>query len=243
MPRVPSLTRVPQDVRQGPRRPARRTGTGRPARARLAAAPAGVLATLALLAAGCSSGPGDGSGARADAPPSTSAASAGSAGSPAADGSGGTRPSAPPAADPARVTIPSLGVDSSLMALGLNQDGTVEVPPADQGMTAGWYTGGAVPGQPGAAVIIGHNSTHLGRAVFHDLKKIRKGADIAVRDTGGATAHFTVTGTETVDKKAFPSQKVYGPTAARALRLITCDGAFDAQGHPVDNLIVYATRS
>ncbi|MEV0574902.1 class F sortase [Streptomyces sp. NPDC050392] len=143
---------------------------------------------------------------------------------------------------PVHVSIPSLGVDSAVMRLGLNADGTVEVPPAEKGMTAGWYTGGAVPGEPGPAVLIGHNDTRFGRAVFHDLKNITKGADIAVRDDAGTEIHFTVTGRETADKKAFPTARVYGPTDDRALRLITCDGAFDAQGHPVDNLIVYAKR-
>ncbi|MFF5933139.1 class F sortase [Streptomyces sp. NPDC012508] len=141
---------------------------------------------------------------------------------------------------PTRVSIPSLGIDSELMRLGLNQDGTVEVPPADKGMTAGWYAGNPRPGEPGAAVIIGHNDTRFGRAVFHDLKRIRKGATVDVRDSRGGTVRFTVTGTETVDKDAFPTRRVYGSTKKRALRLITCDGAFDAAGHPVDNLIVYA---
>ncbi|MEV1026240.1 class F sortase [Streptomyces sp. NPDC050264] len=143
-------------------------------------------------------------------------------------------------AEPDRVTIASIGVDSALLPLGLNQDGTVEVPPARQGMTAGWYTGGAVPGERGAAVIIGHNDTRFGKAVFHDLRDLREGADVAVRNSVGKTAHFTVTATETVSKRAFPTKKVYGSTNDRALRLITCDGAFDTQGHPVDNLIVYA---
>ncbi|MFE6132879.1 class F sortase [Streptomyces sp. NPDC056437] len=144
-------------------------------------------------------------------------------------------------ADPVEVSIPSIGVTGPLMRLGLNRDGTVEVPPADRGMTAGWYTGAAVPGDSGAAVIIGHNDTRHGRAVFHDLRKIARGADIAVRNAAGATVHFTVTATETVSKQAFPTERVYGRTAGRELRLITCDGAFDGQGHPVDNLIVYAT--
>ncbi|MER5362987.1 class F sortase [Streptomyces sp. NPDC002785] len=147
------------------------------------------------------------------------------------------------AVSPTHVSIPSIGVNSSLMRLGLNEDGTVQVPPAEQGMTAGWYTGGAAPGERGAAVLIGHNDTRFGRAVFHDLKKIGKGADIAIRNDRGAEIHFRVTGTETVSKKAFPTKRVYGATNERALRLITCDGAFDAQGHPVDNLIVYAARS
>ncbi|MET7366408.1 class F sortase [Streptomyces sp. NPDC005566] len=152
-------------------------------------------------------------------------------------------PEPPNAPAPAQISIPSIGVTSELMRLGLNGDGTVEVPPAEKGMTAGWYAGGAVPGEPGAAVVIGHNDTRFGRAVFHDLRKIAEGADITILNGLGEQAHFRVTGTETVSKSAFPSEKVYGETGGRVLRLITCDGSFDAEGHPVDNLIVYATLS
>ncbi|MGN5633995.1 class F sortase [Streptomyces sp. AC154] len=187
--------------------------------------------------------------------PSKSSAAARSAESPAATGTpapgtGTASDPAPPspstsaksAPPPVHVSIPSIGVNSAVMRLGLNPDGTVEVPPADKGMTTGWYTGGSVPGQPGPAVLIGHNDTRFGRAVFHDLKKIAKGADISVRDDRGTEIRFEVTGRETASKKAFPTARVYGHTEARALRLITCDGAFDAAGHPVDNLIVYAER-
>ena len=186
---------------------------------------AAALPLLVLLASltACSSGTGTRISADASTPPPTSQS-----------GHSGR------SSTPSRVTIESIGVDSALLPLGLNQDGTVEVPPAQQGMTAGWYTGGAVPGERGAAVIIGHNDTRFGKAVFHDLRKLHAGADISVRNSLGKTAHFTVTATETVSKKAFPTEKVYGSTDARALRLVTCDGAFDAQGHPVDNLIVYA---
>ncbi|MFI2780512.1 class F sortase [Streptomyces sp. ALB3] len=150
-------------------------------------------------------------------------------------------PEAPKAPSPTRLTVPSLGVDTALLRLGLNEDGTVEVPPAEKGMTAGWYAGGAVPGEPGAAVLIGHNDTRFGKGVFHDLHTIAEGADITVYDGEGGRTDFTVTGTETVSKKAFPTEKVYATTDEPVLRLITCDGAFDADGHPVDNLIVYAT--
>lgn len=88
------------------------------------------------------------------------------------------------------------------------------------------------------------NETRNGRAVLHGLKKINKGADIAVRDQRGAVVHFKVTGRGAASKKAFPrnTERVYGRTEGRVLRLITRDGAFDAQGHPVDNLIAYAIR-
>ncbi|GGV73712.1 class F sortase [Streptomyces gelaticus] len=200
-------------------------------------------AALPLLAclflAGCSSETTDDSSAATPGSSTTATVDA-----PEQTGSTGTGKSGDsPAAAPVRISIPSLGIDSELMRLGLNQDGTVEVPPAEKGMTAGWYTGGAAPGERGAAVIIGHNDTRFGKAVFHDLKKIGKGADIAVHNDRGAELHFRVTATEKVSKKAFPTEKVYGATNSRTLRLITCDGAFDDRGHPVDNLIVYANRS
>ncbi|MGW6308173.1 class F sortase [Streptomyces niveus] len=197
--------------------------------ARLALA---VPAVLLIALTGCSSTPDtaaplSATGASAD-------AAAGTPSPRAATGVG--RP-----ATPVEVSIPSIGVTSTLMELGLNPDGTVEVPPPEKGMTAGWYTGGATPGEAGAAVIIGHNDTRFGKAVFHDLKKITKGADITIGDSRGKSARFTVTDTESVGKDSFPTDKVYGATADRALRLITCDGDFDAEGHPVNNLIVYAT--
>ncbi|MFJ2260820.1 class F sortase [Streptomyces sp. NPDC087844] len=202
------------------RRPA-----GLPVLARLALV---VTAALTVLT-GCSSAPGKAAPAAADSP-------AAAVGSPSPGAAGAKRP-----AVPTEVAIPSIGVTSSLMKLGLNADRTVEVPPAEKGMTAGWYVGGSVPGEVGPAVIIGHNDTRFGKAVFHDLGKIAKGADITVTDSRGASARFTITGTESVGKSSFPTEKVYGPTDERALRLVTCDGDFDAQGHPVNNLIVYAT--
>ncbi|MFE6761228.1 class F sortase [Streptomyces sp. NPDC057689] len=187
------------------------------------------LTALAALTA-CSGASPAASSSRSDPAPSSTAAA-----DPAPTATATAEP-------PAHVSIPSLGVDSDVMRLGLNPDRTVEVPPADKGMTTGWYTGSAVPGEPGAAVLIGHNDTRYGRAVFHDLRKITKGADIAIRDAAGKTTHFEVTARETVSKNAFPTARVYGRTTDRALRLITCDGAFDTNGHPVDNLIVYAKR-
>ncbi|MFG2595120.1 class F sortase [Streptomyces sp. NPDC048462] len=209
-----------------------------------------VYACLALTALTSLTGCSDASPSKAPAA-ARSADSSATTGSPAPDPATASAPSSPSgsgagsaksASPPVHVSIPSLGIDSAVMRLGLNADGTVEVPPADKGMTVGWYTGGPVPGRPGPAVLIGHNDTRFGRAVFHDLKKIAKGADIAVRDKRGTEIHFEVTGRETASKKAFPTARVYGRTEARALRLITCDGAFDAAGHPVDNLIVYAEK-
>lgn len=195
-------------------------------------------ACLALTALTALTGCSDASPSKS---PAAVAQSPTTAGTPDAEAAAES-PAKAAAQPPVHVSIPSLGVNSDIMRLGLNTDGTVEVPPADKGMTVGWYTGGPTPGELGPAVLIGHNDTRFGRAVFHDLKKIAKGADITVRDGKGTEVHFKVTGRETASKKAFPTARVYGHTKARALRLVTCDGSFDAQGHPLDNLIVYAER-
>ncbi|MBT2383593.1 sortase domain-bontaining protein [Streptomyces sp. ISL-11] len=139
------------------------------------------------------------------------------------------------AEEPSRISIPSLGVDSALLRLGSKSDGTAQLPPAEKGTTAGWYTGGAKPGRPGAAVIIGHADAPDGQAVFHGLRELGRGAAIDVKRGDGKILHFTVTDTEEVDKSAFPRRKVYGPTSEPVLRLVTC-----AEGVPDRNLIVYA---
>lgn len=190
----------------------------------IAALLAGVLAACATTTGSASGGPVTPSGS------GVSSSSSGSTGTASGEGEA-----------PTRVTIPSIGVNSSLMSLGLNSDRSVQVPPPDKGLTAGWYSGGSAPGETGPAVLIGHNNTRYGKAVFHDLEKVKKGADIGVRDAAGKNVHYTVTGTRTVNKNTFPTEKVYGPDPDPVLRLVTCDGALDAAGHPVDNLIVYAS--
>ncbi|MFI0977533.1 class F sortase [Streptomyces sp. NPDC021093] len=206
------------------------------------------LGTTALFAlTGCTTAavdarPGSGRAAAAQADPPPSGPASRTAPPPSSPSSSSSSSDEARPGTPAHVSIPSIGVESDIMRLGLNTDGTVEVPPSDKGMTTGWYSGGPVPGARGPAVLIGHNDTRYGRAVFHDLKKIAKGADIVVRDAGGTKIRFKVTGRETVGKKTFPTERVYGRTEGRVLRLITCDGAFDAQGHTLDNLIVYAMK-
>ena len=76
---------------------------------------------------------------------------------------------------PVRLLIPAIGVDSTLMELGLHDDGTMEVPPA--GFPAGWYSGAPTPGELGPAVIAGHVDW-TGPGVFYDLHKLAAG-DIA----------------------------------------------------------------
>lgn len=144
--------------------------------------------------------------------------------------------------EPAEVSIPSIEATSSLVQLGLNADETVEVPPVDQPMQAGWYRLGVTPGEQGAAVILGHVDGGGQAGIFHRLHELTAGDEVLVRRTDGRTAVFGVSRTQQVAKAEFPTEAVYGPSDAPELRIVTCGGEFDqARQSYRDNIIVYAT--
>jgi hypothetical protein len=150
------------------------------------------------------------------------------------------RPPARPAR-PVRVSIPSIGVHTPIVPLGLNPDRTLEVP--NDFDHAGWWTGGPRPGERGPAVIAGHVDSYTGPAVFYRLRELRPGAAIVVLRRDGTRARFTVQRTGQYPKDRFPTARVYGQTAGPTLRLITCGGEFDdSTGHYLDNTVVYAAR-
>ncbi|MEU6623070.1 class F sortase [Streptomyces litmocidini] len=141
---------------------------------------------------------------------------------------------------PVRVRVPAAGVDAgSVLSLGLNADGTVEVPSVADADRIGWYDKGVTPGETGPAVLIGHFDTARGPAVLKNVSRVRIGDEITVTRADGTTAVFRVRELQQVDKDAFPTAKVYGNTTRPELRLVTCGGEL-VDGHRPDNIIVYA---
>jgi LPXTG-site transpeptidase (sortase) family protein len=143
------------------------------------------------------------------------------------------------ASRPVRVQIPSIGVDSDLMDLGIQADGTLEVPPA--GFPAGWFTEAPTPGEVGPAVIAGHVDWAGDPGVFADLGDVEPGDEVSVARADGSTAVFRVTQVDQVAKDAFPTAAVYGDLDHAGLRVITCGGEFDARAQSYrDNTVVFA---
>ena len=146
---------------------------------------------------------------------------------------------------PVSVTIPAIGVRSNLLHLGLNANGTIQVPSlttsADE---AAWYKYSVTPGQTGTSVIEGHVDSYQGPAVFFRLGALRPGNLIDVRLADGITAVFRVTGVREYAKDKFPANTIFGPADYAALRVITCGGDFDtATGHYLSSVVVFATLS
>ncbi|MCR6486325.1 class F sortase [Amycolatopsis sp. OK19-0408] len=145
-----------------------------------------------------------------------------------------------PAAKPASLSIPAIGVRAdAIKDLGLTPEGELEVP--GDAKTVGWFTGAPSPGEVGPAVLAAHVDYKHVPGAFSRLKDLRAGEQARVGRTDGRTAVFTVYRVDRYAKAEFPTNEVYGDTAEPELRLITCGGAFDhSSGNYLDNVVVYA---
>lgn len=142
---------------------------------------------------------------------------------------------------PTRVRIPAIRVDAPLTGLSLLKNGQLASPPEKDPNLAGWYQDGTTPGSVGTAIIGGHVDTHTGPAVFYNLGALPKGALIDIDRADGTVARFTIDAVEAYTAKAFPDQKVYGPTPRPELRLITCGGGFDKRRKQyLGNVVAFA---
>lgn len=145
----------------------------------------------------------------------------------------------PEAPRPRGVRIASRDIAADMVPLGLNDDGTLEVP-ADPHM-AGWWTGGARPGEAGPSVVVGHVDSFDGPGIFYRLADTAVGERVTIDRADGSPVHFRVTRIETHPKDAFPTAAVYGHTDLPTLRLVTCAGRFDTVERSYDdNVVVFA---
>ncbi len=140
---------------------------------------------------------------------------------------------------PHLIRIPNIDVEASVIVLGLEADGTLQIPDASD---AGWYEGSFMPGQTGPSVIVGHVD-YRGPGVFGRLKELDPGDRIVlVGREGTETVTFAVDRVDRFDKDELPPGEVFGDTSVPTLRLITCGGEFDRSvGHYEDNVVVFAS--
>ncbi|MFI0155096.1 class F sortase [Streptomyces lydicus] len=152
----------------------------------------------------------------------------------------GPPPAPLPRSAPSRVTIPSLAVSAPVLPLGLDRDGWIEAPPAEDPDLAGWYEGAPSPGERGTAVLVGHVDNRSGPAVFYGLGALEKGRTIRVTREDGRTAVFEVYGVQVFDKRKFPARKVYADTGRPELRVLTCGGSYSPDTGYAGNVVVFA---
>ena len=149
-------------------------------------------------------------------------------------------PRAMPKSIPMKIRIPSIGVDTSIISVGLNQQGAIAMP--DSVDVGAWYNGSPTPGQLGPAIIAGHvDNYYKGTGAFFLLRETQVGDMIYVDRADGTTATFKVADIKQVPQANFPTQEVFGNINYAGLRVITCGGAFNNQTYEYeDNIVVFA---
>ena len=83
----------------------------------------------------------------------------------------------PPEIPPSALAINDLGIAQEVLPVGLNDDGTMEVPDVSD---IGWYLHGATPGHPGATVLVAHVWWGDTAGPFRRLGTLEPGAHIEV---------------------------------------------------------------
>jgi LPXTG-site transpeptidase (sortase) family protein len=142
---------------------------------------------------------------------------------------------------PATLAVPTMELTEPLIPLGIQNDGTMEVP--EDYDDVGWFTGGGMPGGVGPTVIAGHVDSRSGPAVFFRLGEMVVGDRFTLTGVDGSAFEYEVYKTEDHAKAQFPTVDVFGATMTDEVRLITCGGVYDESiGRYTDNLVVFASR-
>lgn len=127
---------------------------------------------------------------------------------------------------PSRLRIPSIGVDSAVVELGITVKGEWELPNEE----VGWYRHTTLPGAAGNAVFAGHLNDVWGLPrVFARLKDVKLGDVIEVDSAelfgqGMIRQRYVVAETKQVPSTAV---EVMDPTEDTRITLITCSGIWN----------------
>lgn len=143
--------------------------------------------------------------------------------------------------EPQTLSIPKLGVNAAVEAVGQDSTGRMDVP---QGVfNVGWYSLGYKPGEKGNAVMAGHLDTTTGApAVFYYLNQLSVGDQVIVSDRNGRELTFEVTGARSYLFDQVPLQEIFGPSDKPRLNLITCTGVWNRGTSNYTNRLVVFTE-
>ena len=207
-----------------------------------------LVGSLALLLAGVLAActPAGAGGERALAPTAPAATSSSPAPTPAVSvpvTSATLAPPQPKAATPKAIGIPSLDVDMPVFPVGVQDDGSMEIPknPA----RAGWYRYGAAPGdEDGTTVIAAHvDSRIFGIGPLARLREAKEGERVTVTDADGATHRYEIESVTYIPRAELPVDQVFDRDGDARLAVITCGGSFDEQTRTYSDNVVLIARA
>ncbi|MDB5225140.1 MAG: sortase [Candidatus Adlerbacteria bacterium] len=142
---------------------------------------------------------------------------------------------------PARLKVPSLGIDAVVEEVGKKADGSMGTP--RDFMKVGFYAPGAKPGAAGSAVMAGHVNNALTEAgVFAHLSQIQKGDYVTVSDAAGRTLVYQVAELRLFDADEAPAASLFATSGPSQLVLITCEGEWIESERGFDKRLVVIAK-
>jgi len=146
-------------------------------------------------------------------------------------------PAPAPAAPPSRIELPTLGVDTDVVPVGVDDNGLMEIP--RDVATVGWYRYGPAPGSTaGSAVLSGHvDDYRQGVGVFGRIGDLGPGDPVMIVDDAGVTREFSVLSREQWSKGDVPLDRIFDRDGGSRLVLITCGGSFNSSSLGYDDNI------
>ncbi len=128
---------------------------------------------------------------------------------------------------PFQLVIPSIGVEATVNAFGLDANAVPEVP--RNGQEVAWYNWSSEPGTGSNAVLAGHR-TWSGAGVFFDLEHLGDGDQILLRSDDGAELSYTVLENFMIDPNDSYALELMAPTNDDTITIITCGGEYSPTG-------------
>lgn len=140
---------------------------------------------------------------------------------------------------PARLRLPSIGVEMEVEAVGDTPDGNMGAPTDPD--RAGWYQFGPRPGERGNAAIGGHVDWDGRARPFWYLRRLQEGDPVEVVSADGQLFEFQVQWMRMYDVSDAPLEEIFGSSGIPEVTLITCGGTFDHYNHAyLSRLVVRA---
>ena len=139
---------------------------------------------------------------------------------------------------PVAVRIGDIGLEASVLSVGVDETNQLAVPAAD---TVGWYEYSARPGQAGATVLAAHVDYGGVPGAFFNLAALEPGDSIEVEMSDGSIHLYKVTDRNEYQKTELPADDLFRKTGSTVLKLITCGGQFDPAARSyLSNVVVTA---
>jgi sortase A len=146
-----------------------------------------------------------------------------------------------PMQSPVQLTIPSLHITSAVKPVGREANNDMALP--NSLTESGWYKDGAMPGNPGKAVIAAHTGYPHKPSQFRRLEQLQVKDTFTVTDTSGTTATFEIIHTATYRPTEAPLDSIFGDSPTPRLALITCAGEWQPETQSYSHrLVLFAVR-